>query len=105
MGCIGVRAPVDDQLRIFQRIFKEVVLLWHAQSPVETVGRGGTPIPSLPAIGIIFDEGEAQQMHESEVNAKMIAKVAPVVMGRSCSRNGFFAVGLLNPLNRAGVLN
>jgi hypothetical protein len=63
---------------------------------------GSPPIPSLPAIGIIFYEGEAQQMHESEVDAKMIAKIAPVVMGGSCSRNGFFAVGLLNPLNLAG---
>jgi hypothetical protein len=63
---------------------------------------GGPPVPSLPAIGIIFDKGEAQQMHESEVDAKMITKVAPVVMGGSCSRNGFFAVGLLDPLNLAG---
>jgi hypothetical protein len=96
---VGIRAPVDDELRMFQSVFEQVVLLGHAEPPEKPVGVRRAPVPPLPAVGVVIDQGEAQQMHEPEIDAEMIAQIAPVVMRRARPGDRGLAVSLLDPLD------
>ncbi len=80
-GGIGVVGPVNDHLRIFQRIFQEIVLFRHAQSPVEPVGVGCTPMPPLPGIGIIQYRRKLKHIHKTGKRTHFIADNPPIVMG------------------------
>ena len=91
---VAVVAPVDDQLGVLESVLEHVVLLGHAQPPVEAEGMGGSPVPAFPAIRVVEDVGEADEAEEPGPRSGPVAHVAPVVVRGGPGGDGLGAVGL-----------
>jgi hypothetical protein len=96
-GCCPGRWTRDDHLGVLQGVLQQVVLLGHAEPPVEAVGVGRPPVPALPAVGVVQHRGEFQHVHEAGERAHLVAHDAPVVVGRGHAADGRAAVGLFDP--------
>ena len=70
----------NDHFSVFESILQQVVLLGHPQAPVKPVGMGGTPVPALPAVRVVQNRGEFQQVHKTGKRPHFIADNTPVVV-------------------------
>ena len=96
-GAVRVVGPVDDHLRVLQRVAQHVVGLGHAQPPEEAVGVRRAPVPAFPAVRVVEHRGELHHVHEAGEGAHLVAHDAPVVVGRRDAADGRAAVGLFDP--------
>ena len=99
---VGVVAPVDHQLGVSQRVLEQVVVLRVAEPPPEAVGVGRAPVPAFPAVRVVQDVGEPDEVEEPRPGRGPVAEVAPVVVRRGPGRDRLGPVLGADALHLAG---
>jgi len=102
VGGVGVVAPGDQEFGVAERVLEQVIMLGVAQPPVEAVGVSGTPVPALPAVRVVEDVGEADEVEEARPRARAIAQVSPVVVRGGPGHDGLGTVLGADALHLAG---
>ena len=80
-GRLRIGRPENDHLAILEAVFHGAVAFALADAQGISPMVRGAPIPAFPAVGIVMDLGMAHGVHEAEIGGKVIADIAPGVVG------------------------
>jgi hypothetical protein len=91
--------PENDEIGVFHRVFEKIIQLRATQSPVKSIGMDRSPVPPLPAVRVVKNIGEPEEVKEPAKGASFVSDVSPGMMGRCQCGDGRFSIGFLNSFN------
>ena len=90
------------ELGVSQRVLEQVVVLGVAEPPPEAVGVRRAPVPAFPAVGVVQDVGEPDEVEEPGPGRGPVPEVAPVVVRGGSGRDRLRPVVGADALHLAG---